>query len=132
MHRHRPSTSGRTPAAALPSELDKAHGFLWWCDQCAQVFGSDRRQPTAARMTLSLIRGWQRSAVLPATTQANPAFYRLDPARTLTHGQERRESWLCPRYEIVDNDWLRKAGLVDQTTRVSIIDWLRRQHGEPS
>ena len=132
MHRHRPPIADRTPKP-LPAELDKAHGFLWWCDQSALVFGSDRRQPTATRMTLSLIRGWQRSAVLPATTQANPAFYRLDPARFLTHGQERRESWLCPRYETVDNDWLlHKAGLVDQTTRVSIVHWLRELAGEPS
>lgn len=132
MHRHRPPAPDRTPEP-LPAELGKAHGFLWWCDQSALHFGADRRQPTAARMTLSLVRGWQRSAVLPATTRSNPAFVHLDPARLLTHRpQDGRESWLCPRYETVANHRLQEAGIVDQTTRVSVIDWRRRQDGAPS
>lgn len=133
MHRHRPSTSGHAPAAALPAELDKAHGFLWWCDQSALVFGADRRIPTSGRMTLSLARDRQFTTVLPATTQNKPAFFHLDPALIRMHrAQDVRESWLCPRYEIIRNHHLKEAGIVDQSARVSVVDWLRRQYGEPS
>lgn len=123
MHRHRPAASA---AQSLFADLDKAHGFLWWCNQNALHFGSDRRLPTAARMTLSLRRGPQTSVVLPATTQPKPAFFALDPARLRMHRSgDARASWLCPRYETIDNRQLQEAGIVDQAMRVQIVQWLR-------
>ncbi len=125
MFRRRPPASPPAQQTHVP-EQDKAHGFLYWAEQQALVFGADRREPNSHRLALSLTRGAELTAVLPCTTQPNPAFFHLPPEHCLHKGLSGgRDSYACPRHETVANHRLREQGIVDQAVRVQVLQWLR-------
>lgn len=129
MFRRRPPTQPPALQADLP-EQDKTHGFLYWADQQALVFGADRREPRSHRLSLSLARGTDLTAVLPCTTQSNPAFFHLSPEHCLRKSRSAdRDSYVCPRYETVANRHLREEGIVTQAARVRVMRWLRDREG---
>jgi hypothetical protein len=107
-----------------------AHGKCYVVDQEQLVFGSDRGTPLPWRPAVSLARRGGCLVVLPSTTAPNNAFYPLAADACLTKtarsSADQRTSYLCPRYEAVPSAAVREAGILDQTQRVRIGQWVSR------
>ncbi len=132
MFRRRPPELPALVEAGQSDIPDKAEGFCFRARQQDLHFGSNRREPVATRPVVSLARRGRWRSALPATTRPNPRFFRVTADQPFRKWQptDPRDSYLCPRYETLPDERLRKVGLVPQPVRVDIARWLRRHWRE--
>jgi len=123
MFRQRPPVTPST----MP---DWADGFCYLAKQSYLMFGRDRKEPVEARFVVSWIKHNDRIIVLPATTQAKDDFFHLLAEQCHQKGQTTpRDSYLCPRYESVPQNILKKIGVLPHPIRIQIVQWLHTTIG---
>lgn len=125
------------PAAPSEMVLGKAEGFIFWCDQRALIFGSDRYPvPSDSRPVVSIMRDdLVHAIVLPCTR--NPKtwdpmnFFKLEPEHILMRKekQQKTQSFVYWRYETVPHSSVgKKIGMLSQEARIALFHWLRHRY----
>lgn len=109
-----------------------AHGFCYWADQRALVFGSDRAEPVSHRPVVSVRKTGAGFLVLPATSQPRTGYFPLQPDdifRKRHPDTPPGASYLCHRAETLESDALNLFGVLRHGLRIRIMDWLRQRYG---
>lgn len=120
---HRPI---RSPVEPVLSQ-EWAHGFCYLARQNRLWFGHDRHEPVEWRPVVSLERDDNELYILPGTRRLNPDFFHLTPQDGL-YKQARadeRDTYLCPRYEVLDRAALHEIGVLHHPVRIRLLQWLR-------
>lgn len=118
------------------TEAGFADGFIYICQQAALLFGSDRTTPTRSRPVVGIKQHGARVVVLPCTTrgkQESEQFFDLnknDRVMWVSPEKSGTESMAYYRYELVawQNLEQRKIGLMPQSARIELLDWLKARY----
>ena len=113
-------------ASQLLESSGNVHGFCYLTKQAYLIFGHNRREPKPWRPSVSLRRTTHGLYVLPSTTQPAKDFFHLPPKDCLEKRKPpggEKDSYLCPRYELVPQDAIIEIGIVPQSARLAIASW---------
>lgn len=120
----------RPAASSTESVFDRewAHGFFYIARQKKLVFGHKRYSPVEWRPVVSLLRDGDAFYVLPGTTRPNPAFFRITSQNVLRKQTppDDRDTYLCPRYEALQREYLSEKGVLHHPVRIQLMTWLRQ------
>lgn len=130
MQSRRPAPPRRAGRAA--GGPDFAHGFCYLAPQGLLYFGGDRAEPVEWRPVVSVAREGPRCRVLPSTHARDRNFYRLEAARCFATREQpdQRDSYLCPRVEVIEEALLVKIGVLPHPERLALGAWLRERRVE--
>ena len=120
---HRPTLSSTEPVL----DQEWAHGFCYTVSQSRLWFGHDRYEPVRRRPVVSLEREDNELYILPGTSRFNPDFFHLTPQDGLYRQAraDERDTYLCPRYEVLDRAALQEIGVLHHSVRIRLMQWLR-------
>ncbi len=108
-----------------------ALGNCYWLAQSCLYFGSDRAIPVHSRPVVSWRTYGPNLYVLPATTQANKSFFRLQSDDCFVTKRRftlrKKDSYLSPKVECLSSKCcirLQRFGVLPHTLRIEIAKWL--------
>lgn len=112
-------------------EAGWAAGFVYATRQSALEFGSDRREPVAARPVVEVRPDGARRIVLPCTSKDNSRdanFRELTDQIEWTRSNTRR-TFVYARYETIMPDAMfNKIGVLGHPARIQLLDWLKERY----
>jgi len=116
-----PATARRVRPGQVLSRASSATFFL----------GDDRHDPVAWRRVVSWSVMGHLVSVLPTTTKKNDDFLLVGRDRCALNRprQEERDSYVCPRVEVVPAADLIEVGVLRGPTWIGIIQWKRARDG---
>lgn len=127
MHLYQRRPKPRTTAPTT----DFAQGKCYLVRQAALVFGSNRRESVDWRYAVSWAIEGPRGYLFPGTTKIRKDFFCVPRNKCFlkrSHHEE-KDSYLCPRVEVVSVDDMIELGILDHPTRIAIANWKRDQEG---
>ena len=116
------------------NDIGKADGFIFWCNQSALYFGSDRNNPCKYRPVVVISKGNNnnnRIYVAPCTTKGTSndkksKFFPLSKEYTIWKKDSGKMSF-C--YEVISHvsiaDLGEQLGAMNQNSRVELFKWLK-------
>jgi hypothetical protein len=126
LFQYRPAAPQRKPPG------DAAPGKCYWARQSSLFFGNDRHQQVAWRRVISWAVRGELVHVLPTTTQRNNDFLMVGRERcTLTRPNQNRDrdSYVCPRVEVLPKTELLEVGVLQGPAWLGIVQWKREREG---
>lgn len=123
----------RPPARTAPPQAMWTPGKCYLARQSLLFFGDDRYEPVEWRRVISWAVMGALVHVLPTTTKRSDEFLHVDRHRCALNRPrpEERDSYVCPRVEVLPKTDLIEVGALTGTTWVSIIQWKRAREDRP-
>jgi hypothetical protein len=122
----------RPPVRSGPPPTRLAQGKCYLARQSLLFFGDDRLTPVEWRRVISWAVTGDRVSVLPTTTRKNRDFLLVDRHRCVLNRPHpgERDSYVCPRVEVLPGEDLIEVGAVPGPTWIMIIQWKRAREGQ--
>jgi hypothetical protein len=114
----------RSPGGAAP-------GRCYWAPQSSLFFGDDRHESVAWRRVISWAVRGNLVHVFPTTTKKCNDFLLVDrrgctlPPHTAQRNE--RDSYVCPRVEVLPMSELIEVGVLHESAWQAIVQWKRQR-----
>jgi hypothetical protein len=121
----------RPKAQRAPTHGNCSRGKCCLAQQSLLFFGDDRQAPVKWRRVIVWAETGDLVQVLPTTTKKNSQFLfvsREECLRDRPRGEE-RDSYVCPRVEVVPKTELREVGVLKGGIWLDVIQWKREREG---